>query len=105
MWRTWRLKYGWPHLCPIIYADRFGFFVVMPRAVKDVTSRVEIDNADPDDIYPAITAEPKFDDWGRVNGRVVALDYGEVIDAQMAKEKRALLRTHGAPLTHFIARA
>ena len=88
MWRTWRLKFGWSHLCPIIYADRFGFVVVMPRAVKNATHD-EIDGADPDDIYPSITAEAKPDDWGRVNGRVVALDYAEVIDAQMAAEKRA----------------
>jgi hypothetical protein len=30
MWQRWRLKFRWPHLCPIHFADRFGFVVVMP---------------------------------------------------------------------------
>jgi hypothetical protein len=29
MWYVWRAKYGWENLCPILFADPFGFFVVM----------------------------------------------------------------------------
>jgi hypothetical protein len=86
MWRIWRLKFDWPHLCPILFADPLGMAVVMPRATQPVTS-AEIEEADPD-IYPDITAECKPEDWGRVHGRIVALDYCNLFEADDIREKR-----------------
>jgi hypothetical protein len=84
MWLTWRRKFGWTNLCPIIFADRRGRVVVMRRARQPV-SRADIDLAL--DTYPMITAETKPADWGVVSGRVVAVDYG--VDEGLASEKRA----------------
>jgi hypothetical protein len=69
--------------------------VVMPRAVQPVTE-AELDAADPDH-YPDITAESKPEDFGRMDGRVVALDYG-LPYADMVRERRAHFRKHPRPL-------
>jgi hypothetical protein len=90
MWYVWRLKYGWENLCPILCADPFGLFVVMRRAAQPVT-REEKDAADPD-YYPGITAESKPDDYGRLDGRIVAVDYG-LPDADMVDGRRSYYST------------
>ena len=71
---------------PDSFADPFGFFVVMARAAQPVTSE-EVRAADPD-YYPGITAETKPEDYGRLNGRIVAVDYGWP-DADMVEHRRA----------------
>jgi hypothetical protein len=74
VWRVWRPIFGWPNLCPVLLADPLGLFVVMPRADQPVTF-AEVVEATPD-CYPEPTNETKVEDFGRVDGRVVALDYG-----------------------------
>jgi hypothetical protein len=86
MWATWRPIFKWENLCPIAFADPFGFLVVMPRAEQPVTFD-EVVAATPD-YYPDITSETKAEDFGRVNGRVLALDYG-LPDADMVRDRRA----------------
>lgn len=86
MWRTWRPIFGWENLCPIEFADPFGFLVVMPRAAQPVTFE-DVVEATPD-YYPDITSETKPADFGRVGGRVVALDYG-LPDADLVRKRRA----------------
>lgn len=87
MWRTWRPKFGWTILCPIKFADCVGVVVIMPRAEQPVTVE-EFQAADPDD-YPDITSEWwKVEDFGRIEGRTVALDYG-LADADAVQERRA----------------
>ncbi|MCO4094391.1 MAG: hypothetical protein HEQ37_11530 [Acidovorax sp.] len=84
MWTTWRLKFQWETLCPVIYADRFGLVVIMRRAEQPVSQAVV------DDLpcyYPDITAETKHADFGALDGRVVALDYGLPL-AQAVTDKR-----------------
>jgi len=73
MWRRWRPLFKWKTLCPIHFADPWGLFVVMPRAVQPVACAA-IDALP--DYYPGITAELKPDDYGYVENRLVALDYG-----------------------------
>ena len=85
VWRKWRLIFGWENLCPVRFADPLGAFVVMVRATQPVT-REEVRKADKD-YYPAIDAECKPEDWGRVDGRVLALDYG-LSDADMVRQRR-----------------
>ncbi len=88
MWRTWRGKFGWQNLCPIKFADPFGFITVMARAEQPVTED-EIEAADCDD-YPDIHVEYKPENWGRLNGRLVAVDYG-LWDAQEVRDRRRYL--------------
>jgi hypothetical protein len=73
MWRTWRPFFRWNTLCPVLFADPVGVLVIMPRAQQPV------DNAEVEglpDAYPTITSESKAEDFDRLGGRVVALDYG-----------------------------
>ena len=72
VWRKWRRISGWENLCPIKFADPLGAFVVMARATQPVT-REDVREADID-YHPGIDAECKPEDWGRVDGRLVALD-------------------------------
>lgn len=58
----------------------------MHRAEQPVPQQ-EVDDADPDD-YPGITAESKAEDHGRLNARIVAVDYG-LPDEDMIRERRA----------------
>jgi hypothetical protein len=90
MWSKWRPIFGWTNLCQVLFADPFGFLVVMPRAVQPVSTE-EAHEALGDD-YPGITAETKAQDYGRVGSVVVALDYGlpwaDFIDNQRADFRR-----------------
>jgi len=74
MWAVWRPKFQWPHLCPVLRCDPMGDELVMRRAVMDVT--VEEIAAMLARYYPDITSEPKVDSWGRLDGLIVAVDYG-----------------------------
>lgn len=73
-WRVWRPKFGWQHLCPVLAADPFGLVLVMPRAEQPVTFQ-DVISATPD-YYPEPIVETKPEDFGRIAGAVVALDYG-----------------------------
>ena len=58
----------------------------MPRATQPVTF-ADVVGATPD-YYPDITSETKPEDFGRVGGRVLALDYGLPF-ADQVRERRA----------------
>jgi hypothetical protein len=76
MWQRWRPIFGWRHLCPVLRADSLGLLVLMPRARTPVTF-AEVAAERPNDDYPEATDEPtKPDDYGRIDGQLVALDYG-----------------------------
>jgi len=92
MWRTWRPIFGWETLCPIVLADPLGLFVVMPRATQPV-SQAEV--AALPDYYPLVTSENKVDDYGRVHGVLLALDYG-LPDIDMVLERRDYYRRKAA---------
>lgn len=69
---------GWPTLCPVVWSMPGGWLTIMRRA-RPLTD-AEADGFDfgalishPD--YPA-PAEPKPDSFGWIDGRVVAVDYG-----------------------------
>jgi hypothetical protein len=83
MWRVWRPVFGWENLCPVLFADPFGVFVVMPRAQPIIT-----DDVAHRDYYPDITAEAKREDYGIVGDQVLALDYG-LWDADAIAERRS----------------
>ena len=95
MWQVWRAKFGWPNLCPILFADWAGLLVVMPRADQPVTEREAHEALG--DHYPDITSESKRADFGRVGYRVVVLDYG-LPDANAVRERRAYYETRPGPM-------
>jgi hypothetical protein len=94
MWRTWQPKFRWGNLCPIKFADYFGVIVIMSRAQQPVTVE-EIEAADPD-YYPDVDVEWKPENWGRLNGSVVAVDYG-LWDARAVHERHEYLKSKDGP--------
>lgn len=67
-------KLNAPELCPVKFYMPLGLFIIMPRA-EELTSIKE---------YPqnsikgfTIPAENKLSSWGKLNGKIVAIDYGE----------------------------
>jgi len=89
MWRTWRPRFAWTSLCPVWLADPCGFMVLMPYACDPVTPDEAV-MADDAERVPT-TAEGKPDDYRRLHGRVVAIDYGLASDAAV-HERRAYYR-------------
>lgn len=69
---------GWPELCPVVFALPWGFGVVMPRCqlltddeflALGMPSWVECGDY-------VVPVEAKSNSFGWLNGRVVAIDYG-----------------------------
>jgi len=71
-------KAGWPELCPVLAATPGGFLIIMPR-VRVMTDE-EFEGFDyvgfvfGDDYN--IPAEAKSDSFGWLDGKIVAVDYG-----------------------------
>lgn len=68
----------WPKLCPVVFSVPLGILLVMRRATP--LSRQEFDDFDFDafvetDEY-VVPVENKLDSFGWLNGRIVAVDYG-----------------------------
>jgi hypothetical protein len=69
---------GWPELCPVVFSVPGGWLVVMRRA-EPLTDRewAEFDArafCELDDYV--VPAEFKKDSFGKLDGRIVAVDYG-----------------------------
>jgi len=76
-------RLGWPELCPVIWADPLGVIVVMPRvAVLTAEEFAAIDYhaavTRPDGTSLADLVERKWNSFGWLGGRVVAIDYGAI---------------------------
>ena len=84
MWFCWRPLFRWRTLCPVIWADPLGLLVIMPRASQPVPQE-EVDALL--EYYPDITAETKHEDFGAIQGQIVALDYGLPF-ADVVRERR-----------------
>lgn len=85
MWRVWRLKYRWENLCPVLFADPLGLIVVMRRVAPVSWDEVTAENPD---YYPSPTDEySKPEDYGRLDGKVVAVDYG-LPDEDLVRNRR-----------------
>jgi hypothetical protein len=89
MWCDWRPRFGWRSLCPIIFADRRGFVVIMPLAGEAATQE-EADEAYPHEFHE-ITSEGKPDDFRWLGGRIVVVDYG-LTSESAAIEQRTYYR-------------
>jgi hypothetical protein len=92
MWTIWRPRFGWPHLCPVVWGDPEGHVLVMERAMQDVvleeivafeeawmaSQRLEL---------PGEEAKPE--DWGHLpGGKLVVCDYGYACDSDEAIERQ-----------------
>lgn len=69
---------GWPELCPVVFWLPGGLLVVMRRA-RSLTQQefdaIEIPAwLEKDDYY--VPMEPKIENFGMLEGRIVAVDYG-----------------------------
>lgn len=68
----------WPELCPVLWSIPGGFLVVMRRArplTQDEFDAIEIpDWLEKGDYY--VPMEAKIENFGMLDGRVVAVDYG-----------------------------
>ena len=86
IWKRWRPMFGWANLCPIKFADPFGLVVVMSRAEQPVTFD-EVKAATTDD-YPGVMMETKQENFGRLAGKVLVLDYG-LHDSDLVLQQRS----------------
>jgi hypothetical protein len=93
-WRTWSLRFdGWRNvLAPVLWADRWGWLVVMSRT-ESVSEEVLEAVAWAQDSYPEPPCEFKAEDWGRLpDGRIVAHDYAQpALAAEAEAERREYL--------------
>ncbi len=92
IWNIWRPVFGWEHLCPIIISAPSSLFIVMRKAYQPV-SFAEVQEADDCyDYYPDVPMEYKAENWGKVDGKVVCLDYG-IDDEDSIINERAYLES------------
>lgn len=71
-------KTGWPELCPVIWSTPGGFLLIMRRARVLTDEEFLVLNLEqwvqrPNYLIPA---EIKSDSFGYLDGRLVAVDYG-----------------------------
>jgi hypothetical protein len=88
MWQQWRPLFHWHSLCPILLADSLGLVVVMPLATPPATQE-ELDEAYPGEFH-LISSEGKPDDYARLNGQLVVVDYGLASGADVKKQRAYL---------------
>ena len=97
MWRIWRPTFGWENLCPVLFADPFGLWVIMPRAHQPVTESEAFETFSVD-YWPGIDAESKIENFGRLGDRVLVLDYG-LPGSDDVSHRRAYFQNHPARRT------
>lgn len=95
MWERWRPLFGWTNLCPIKFADSLGLVVIMSRAEQPVTFD-EVKAAVTDD-YPNVMMETKPENFGRLAGQVLVLDYG-LHDSDLVSDRRNYYNQKAASL-------
>lgn len=70
---------GWPELCPVLFHLPVGLLVVQPYAIPlsddEFSSFDWYSFCNPDGIR-VLPAEGKRDSFGRLDGKVVVIDYG-----------------------------
>lgn len=69
---------GWQELCPVVFSIPSGLLIVMHRAepiTRDEFFAIDVELWRDRGEY-IIPVEAKLDSFGRLNGRVVAVDYG-----------------------------
>lgn len=71
---------GWPELCPVIWAFPGGWLLIMRRArqltMKEFDSLIYSEWIKGDSNDYIIPVEEKLDSFGMLDGKIVAVDYG-----------------------------
>ena len=71
-------KTGWPEFCPVLFHLLFGILVIMPRVRVMTDDEFDCFNypefIHQNDYY--VPVEAKADSFGWLDGKVVAIDYG-----------------------------
>jgi hypothetical protein len=92
MWNVWRPRFGWEHLCPVVWSDPEGHILVMQRVTQCVTdSEVrEFEQRLLERFKRIPSTESKSEDWGHLpDGTMVVVDYGYGCDTEEAiREER-----------------
>jgi hypothetical protein len=99
MWYRWRPIFRWDTLCPVLFADRLGIVLVMPRAGPADPTAVDAAIERDGEFYPQPTTEFLPAGYGMMNGRVVCFDYG-LADADMVRERRTYYAEFRTSETH-----
>ena len=94
MWRKWRSKFAWATLCPVLFADPIGLFLVMPKAEQPV-EKADVDALP--DYHPGITSEQKLEDYGRVGQSTLALDYALDTRTEIQRQRQYFGQFANAP--------
>lgn len=71
-------KAGWPELCPVVWSVPGGLLVVMRRATPltaEEWAALDVDRWSVTEDY-TVPVEDKRDSFGTLDGRLVAVDYG-----------------------------
>ena len=64
---------GWPELCPIVFSVPGGWLLVMPRARPMTAEEFGMLKLD---AFTRVPVEAKPNSFGWLDGRIVAIDYG-----------------------------
>jgi hypothetical protein len=88
-------------LCPVRWCSDKGFLLVMQSAISlDPADHLDLLERDAFPDWDAMPGEdgspfgPKASDWGRINGRLIALDYSVPVydsEEERAEQMRAVL--------------
>jgi hypothetical protein len=87
IWNVWRPRFGWKHLCPVVWSDPHGHIVVMRRVVQDATDAEvrEFEWRLMEEFKRIPSTESKAEDWGHLpDGSLVVVDYGYICDSEEA---------------------
>jgi len=93
--RRYAPAFGWRELCPVLWADRFGLLLLMPRTEPVSQVDVYLLSAAVLEHHPAPPCEMKAEHWGRLpDGRIVAVEFAESVhDADDLREHRDYLES------------
>lgn len=71
-------KMDWPELCPVIFGMPGGWFIVMRRAEPLTNQQYWLMDYDAFVNQPdyKVPVENKWDSFGMIEGKIVAVDYG-----------------------------
>lgn len=71
-------KTKWPELCPVLFSVPCGFLIIQRRAqpidIEEYYSLSYSELVNRNEYV--IPAEDKPNSWGKINGKIVAVDYG-----------------------------
>jgi hypothetical protein len=91
VWKVWRVKFKWKHLCPVLASSPLSIIVIMRRADLTATSSEVRGAVDEEYDYDTnLNIEFKPGNWGKIDGKLVCFDYGLDEASDISKERKYL---------------